>query len=1014
MTEPLQSTAPDPGEDLAASLLPEEHVRVAATRVEDEVERGLARHLLGGRTAADLAQLTAAVLTVFVFWRSTSPWLSLAWLLAFLGTWALRAVNRSTAARRSDDAHFTIALLRRDVWLTALLWSAWALALIGASSTQLAFLLLVYGGMVAAATSTLVADPASFIGFTALLIGPLVGTLVAGDLDRERVFMLLALVLFVPFLSIVHRRAHLILVGQLRDAARLRVAEAETGRRRDISNALFASAPSSIVVLDAEGRVIRVNPAFERGMALPQADALHRQFVELITDERDRAPLVTFLDMVREGRTTTADLPVRRGDGAARWMRFSGTLGHGSVEGTVILVGEDVTDQVDAREGQMMARIQAEEAARAKSSFLASMSHEIRTPLNGVLGMIEILLDSELTGEQRQAAQVIRDSGRGLLRILNDVLDVSKIEAGQLDLEIVDFALHDLVTDVGRMFAVAAADRHDEIVVDIDRGVPEAVRGDPHRIRQILANLVANAVKFTENGEIVIALRALGPVDSGYGIRFSVTDTGVGVPPEKQETIFGEFEQADSSTARTYGGTGLGLSISRRLVELMGGRIELDSAPGRGSDFHFVLELPRGVVERAHDTREAAAVHLAGRRFLVVDDNASARRIVREALVPLGAEVVEADGTAAGLAALRAGGASGEGFDAVILDHMMPEQDGFAFARRVRDDARGASPPPVLMVTSAVPSRGAERARAAGLAGYLAKPVSRLELQRALEAVLRPGAGPGPERRLITRESIGRAVTKARILLAEDNAVNRQVAVGLLRRRGHEVVAVHDGVEAVRTATEEAFDLVLMDIQMPEMDGFEAARRIRARNPDAPPIIALTAHAFAEERERCRAAGMDDFLAKPFKPDELYEMVERRVAGGGPSTRREERTRMTDEQGGTARVPVDLEGFRAVMREAGVEEVVEVTLDVYLSEAPELFRALEQALDGGDAEAVRRAAHSLKSASGNIRAKQLADMLQGMEDRGKQGEVAEARAALGTLRDEYQAVIRYLREERSA
>jgi len=980
-------------------------------RIAAEERDALTGFLLAGRFSADVAHITLAALTVFVFWGVDPAWASLAWFACFVGTTLARALNRKRVLSELTDPRAILWLLRRDVWIAALLWGGWAVLHADASPPDLALLLLIFSGLVAAATSTLVADGPSFYGLTALILGPLAGAVSLGELDRSRVSLLLLIALFLSVMTMLHRGAHRMLLEQIRAGLRLRIAEEETARRSDFLNALLTSAPTPIVVLDGEGRVMRVNPAFERVLAYDGAGVIGEPFVELVTDPRDRAPLVTFLDMVREGQRTTADLPVRRGDGRARWVRLSGTLGSGMVEGTLILVGEDVTDQVEARETQMMARIQAEEGARAKSSFLASMSHEIRTPLNGILGMIEILLDSPLTAEQRQTAQVVRESGRGLLRILNDVLDVSKIEAGQLDLEVVDFALHDLVAEVARIFTVPAGQRGNEIIVDVGRSVPRTVRGDPHRIRQILTNLVGNAVKFTDRGEVVLRLRSLGTVEERDRIHFSVKDTGVGIPLDKQEQIFREFEQADSSTTRIHGGTGLGLSISRKLVALMGGHLEVESAPGKGSDFHFLLELAPGQDDRASDTRTPPGVDLAGRRFLVVDDNATARRIVREALHQVGAEVTEVESALDGLEAMRCAVAERLSFDAVVLDHMMPELDGFDFVHRLRDGDAGADTP-ILMVTSAVPAGGAERARSAGINGYLAKPVSRAELFQALQAVLGLGSPPGQERRLVTRESIGRAANRARILLAEDNAVNQQVAVGLLSKRGHEVVAVRDGVEAVRAAAAGGFDLVLMDIQMPEMDGLEASRRIRGQPGNASlPIVALTAHAFAEERERCSAAGMNDFVAKPFKPGDLYEVVERWIGGTAKALRSKEVEKVKEDRD-DAPAPVDLKGFRATMREAGVEEVVDATLEIYLSEAPVLFNGIEQAVASGEPEDVRRAAHSLKSASGNIRANRLAFLLQYMEDRGQAGDVDGARELFGALREEYRAVIEYLEEGR--
>jgi PAS domain S-box-containing protein len=977
--------------------------------VGEAVAAALARQLLAGRPSADVAHVLLAAVTVVVFWATTPSWISLVWLVLFVASAGARALNRRRATGRGLDTEATLALVRRDVWIAASLWGGWALLQVGATPVGLLFLLLIFAGLVAAGTSTLVGDAKAFFGFMGLLFAPLAVAVMLSGWGREHASMLLLMLLFAPFMAAVHRRAHDTLVRQVVGSERLKVSEEEAAQRRDFLDALITSAPSSVVVLDGGGDVMRVNPAFERTLGIPAAQAEGSAFLTLVAGDREREALSTFLETIREGRPAAADLPLRRADGSTIWMRLSGTLARGTAEGTTLILGEDVTRQVEAREAQMLARIQAEEAARAKSAFLASMSHEIRTPMNGILGMVEILLDSPLSEEQRRTAEVIRSSGHGLLRILNDVLDVSKIEAGQLDLETVDFDLHDTLGEVGRVFAGAAASSGNELLVDVGEGVPQGARGDPHRLRQVLSNLVGNALKFTRGGEVVLSARHRGVEAGGHRILFGVLDTGIGIPPEKQQAIFNAFEQADSSTTRTHGGTGLGLSISKRLVELMGGQIGLESRVGKGSYFHFELALPPAEELRPANTRAGVPVPLAEQRFLVVDDNATARRIVLAALAHVGAHAVEAASVDAGLAFCAEAMAHGTPFDVVVLDQMMPGRGGFEFAGAVRNSHAHGSPK-ILMVTSAALAGGADHARDLGIGGYLAKPVARVELLRAIEALVAGGGKRGPERRLVTRETIRRVVGRARILLAEDNPVNQQVAVALLTKRGHEVIAVGDGRQAVEAVQRDRFDLVFMDIQMPEMDGLEATRQIRRfADADTLPIVALTAHAFAEERERTRAAGMNDFLAKPFKPDDLFALVERwaRVGPSETNERLEEGAPMPTHDDRSA--PVDLDAFRALMREAGVEEVVDTTVAIYVEEAPGIFAAIERAVAGRDADAVRKGAHSLKSASGNIRADRLFHLLQSFEDMGRDGDVGGIEAALPGLRAEFGAVMEQLR-----
>src|SRR6267378_1911417 len=506
------------------------------------------------------------------------------------------------------------------------------------------------------------------------------------------------------------------------------------------------------------------------------------------------------------------------------------------------------------------ARDLAERTAGARSAFLANMSHEIRTPMNAVLGFVELILDTELTTEQRRALELVRSSSEALLMILNDILDYSKIEAEHLELESIPFDVAKVVHATASLLAVRAREKHLELLADVAE-VPRAVRGDPTRLRQVLMNLIGNAIKFTEHGEVVVAVTTQAR-DGAVALRFGVRDTGIGIAPEHLKAVFKEFTQADSTMTRRYGGTGLGLAISQRLVRLMGGELAVTSEVGHGSEFSFTLTLP---VETAALERTVGLAALGGRRMLIVDDNETNRRILREMLAAEGVKVDEASMASDGLAALRRAAQKRAPYDLAILDVQMPDMDGFQLATAVRQD-KALTRTKLLMLTSAGQRGDSERCRELGIRGYLTKPLSRADLVEALGTVLAGPAEDASTPDVVTRHTIAESRASLRVLLAEDNPVNQQVAVAMLVKRGHEVHVSNNGREAVDAVAERAYDVVLMDIQMPEMDGFEATKAIRAlpKGKDLP-IIGLTAHALSGERERCLSHGMTDYLAKPFK-----------------------------------------------------------------------------------------------------------------------------------------------------
>ena len=658
----------------------------------------------------------------------------------------------------------------------------------------------------------------------------------------------------------------------------------------------------------------------------------------------------------------------------------------------------------------------AEAASRAKSEFLATMSHEIRTPMNGVLGMAELLLASELSGRQKHFAQTILRSGDTLMAIINDILDFSKIEAGKLELEQRDFDLRISLEDTAEFLAERAHNKGLDLTPVLPLDPVMMVSSDENRIRQILINLIGNAIKFTEVGEIVMRLSKLQESAETLTLHFEVEDTGIGMTREQQNGIFESFSQADSSTTRKFGGTGLGLAISHQLVAALGGKLEVESELGKGSNFHFTLDLPvaEPVDAITEFTRELDAV-----RVLIVDDNPTNREILHNQCNAWGMIDGIADSGDKALEIIRAAERKGDPYELIILDWHMPNMDGIELAEQIQNDPE-ISPKRMVMLSSAAFDEETQRAKAAGIHYYVNKPVRQRALYDCLTNVINI---PEPTED-ITEPRLAHAADSplhAHVLLAEDNPVNQEVALSMLEILGCRVTVVDNGEQAVEATLREDFDLVLMDCQMPVMDGFQATSEIRRyhSSADAPqqrhmPIIALTANVQKGIQQECSAAGMDDYMSKPFDQQQLWAVLTKWLGAPVASQQVD-----ADQQPSAAVTEADavnplqqdsLEKIRAMQR-PGAPDLLKKVIDIYLNDSPMLMQAIRQSIESGDAKALEEAAHSLKSSSANLGVMRVSELSRELEQFGREQTLEAAHKLLDDLESAYHMACSALSKE---
>jgi PAS domain S-box-containing protein len=790
--------------------------------------------------------------------------------------------------------------------------------------------------------------------------------------------------------------------GMFWDITDRKLAEEAVKQARAFLDSIVENVPIMLFVKDAqELRFVRFNRTCEEVVGVSRHDVLGKNDFDLFPPaeaesftQYDRQvldggkmveiPEETIHTVTHGARVLhTKKIPVLDAEGRPRFL---------------VGISEDITEKKKAEEALKAAKETAEAASRAKSDFLANMSHEIRTPMNAILGMTELLLDTPLERSQREYLRMVGESGEALLTLINDILDFSKIEAGKFVLDSTEFSLRETLGDTMKTLSVRAGRKQLELAVHVAPDVPEVVVGDPARLRQVVVNLVGNAVKFTEQGEVVVNVHCQSRGAGEVVVLFKVRDTGIGIPADKLDKIFEAFEQVDASTTRRYGGTGLGLAITSRLVSLMGGRIWAESALGRGSTFSFTARFAVGADRLRAPV--AGVERLTGLRVLVVDDNATNRLILHEMLQSHGLRPHAAAGAAEALQVLRYAQELGHEFALVITDVNMPDVDGFTLVEQIRQDERlrGVT---VIILTSGDRAGDRERCGRLAVSAHLLKPVKQSELMDAI--VLAFGvAAAEPEAPARAAEELP-AVPPLRVLLAEDAYANQMLAVGLLKKWGHAVTVANNGREAIELLRAEPFDVVLMDVQMPEMDGMEATRLVRRMEAEGKlplqrrrplPVVAMTAHAMKGDRERCLEAGMTSYVSKPIRARDLQAvLVELFVSPGAPAAEAP-----AEPSPDAVNWPVALEAV------AGDVDLLRAVAGAFLEEAQGVEARLAAAVAANEARGVERAAHQLKGMLGPFGAAAARDLAARLEGLGRRGDLAAAAGCLTELQEQVRPV----------
>ena len=773
-----------------------------------------------------------------------------------------------------------------------------------------------------------------------------------------------------------------------REIAERELAQSALEHERYLLNALMDNLPQTIYFKDTQSRFLRINEAMARLIGFGRVEeAIGKTDSDIFTAEHAQQALADEREIIRTGQPLLDEEEKETWpDGRITWVATS-KIPLRSPEGEIIGtfgISRDITDRKYAEAQLQAAKEAAEIASRAKSDFLAAMSHEIRTPMNGVIGMIDLLLNTKLTAQQRAYLDLAGQSAETLLRLINDILDFSKIEAGKFELESLAFNLRDTVCNTLQTLAGRASEKGLELIYHIPPDIPDNLIGDPGRLCQVIINLVGNAIKFTLEGEVVVSVDMASQANSHVNLHFAVRDTGPGIPPEKQAIIFEAFRQADSSMSRQYGGTGLGLAISSQLVELMEGRMWVESEVGHGSTFHFLVTL--SIQTDAVSAPVAELVTLHDLRVLVVDDNTTNRLILEEMLKNWHICPTAVESGWAALTEMDRAGRAENPFQLVLLDLMMPNMDGFTLSKQIRQ-LPGLSETPIIMLSSAWNAETSAHCRDLGIDHCLVKPVKQSDLLDAIVTVLHVAAAGEIVESNSGQEVPGHDVTPLQILLTEDGLVNQKVAVNLLEQRGHGVTVANNGQEALAALEGRSFDLILMDVQMPIMDGFEATRLIRQQEQASGghiPIVAMTAHAMKGDRERCLAVGMDGYLPKPIRAKDLYEAVETITAN----------VRASHGNGGD-----DLGEDETMDREylleqsGGSVETLKEVIGLFTTECPKLMAQIRRAITAGNPLDLQRAAHTLKGSIQFFGVKRPAAAALRLETMGREQNLAGAEEA---------------------